>query len=194
VSCLDLWEIGLKEKDKMNNIEEFRKIITKSKKNNTYKFVLAKFLLDYSKECEVIEDKKIDYMVIAKYFLDYYWIQVCKYDIKQVSKNQNTPMVVTIIKDYCDRDNIDKNEIIKEIAQKCFKDVIPRFQYKNSTFYTHYHEVQNKGYKMPPDDKRYIYLFKKSIEIFRDNYELLSDEVLGELERFLKGIKYKKGK
>ncbi len=97
-------------------IKEFKKIITKSKKNNTYKFTLAKFLLDYSKECEIIEDKKIDYMEIAKYFLDYYWVQVCKYNIKQVSKNQNTPVVVTIIKDYCDRDKIDKNEILKEIA------------------------------------------------------------------------------
>jgi hypothetical protein len=38
---------------------------------------------------------------------------------------------------------------------------------------------------MPLDEKRYICLFKESIELFRDNYEVLSDEVLGELERFL---------
>jgi len=39
-----------------NSIEEFRKIISKGKKNNTYKFALAKFLLDYSKECQEIKD------------------------------------------------------------------------------------------------------------------------------------------
>ena len=169
-----------------NSIEEFRKIISKGKKNNTYKFALAKFLLDYSKECQEIKDTKIEYRVIAKYFLDYYWEQVCKHNIKQVSSNQNTPIVVTIIQDYCDKESINRSEIVKEIAQKCFKDVIPRFQYQNGTFYRHYHEVQNRGYKMPLDEKRYICLFKESIELFRDNYEMLSDEVLGELERFLR--------
>jgi hypothetical protein len=168
-----------------NNIEEFRKIISKSKKNNTYKFALAKFLLDYSKECQEIKDTKIEYRVIAQYFLDYYWEQVCKHNIKQVSSNQNTPIVVTIIQDYCDKESINRGEIVQEIAKKCFKDVIPRFQYQNGTFYRHYHEVQNRGYKMPLDEKRYICLFKESIELFRDNYEVLCDEVLGELERFL---------
>jgi hypothetical protein len=33
--------------------------------------------------------------------------------------------------------------------------------------------------------RRDISLFKESIEFFRDNYEVLCDEVLGELERFL---------
>jgi len=59
-----------------NKIGKFRKIIFQSKKNNTYKFALAKFLLDYSKKCKEIENKKIDYKVIAKAFLDYYWCQV----------------------------------------------------------------------------------------------------------------------
>ena len=86
---------------------------------------------------------------------------------------------------YCDKESINRSEIVKEIAQKCFKDVIPRFQYQNGTFYRHYHEVQNRGYKMPLDEKRYICLFKESIELFRDNYEVLCDEVLGELEKFL---------
>ena len=69
------------------DIEEFRKIILKGRKYNSYKFALAKFLLDYSNsnKCEEVEDKKIDYRVIANAFLDYYWEQVCKKDIKQVS-------------------------------------------------------------------------------------------------------------
>ena len=167
------------------DIEEFRKIILKGRKYNSYKFALAKFLLDYSKQCIVVEDKKIDYKVIADAFLDYYWEQVCKRDIKQVSDKQNIPFIVKIIKDYCNRKDIDKNEIIKEIAKECFKDVIPRFQYNNGTFYQHYHELQGGNYRMPSDDKRYIYLFKESIALFRDNYELLNGEVIEEWERFL---------
>ena len=167
------------------DIEEFRKIIFKGRKYNSYKFALAKFLLDYSKECIVIEDKKIDYLVIANAFLEYYWEQVCKKDIKQVSDKQNIPFVVKIIKDYCNRKYIDKSGIIKEIAKECFKDVIPRFQYNNGIFYQHYHELHRGNYKMPPDDKRYIYLFKESIAFFRDNYELLNGEVIEEWERFL---------
>jgi len=171
-----------------NKIEKFRKIIFKSKKNNTYKFALAKFLLDYSKKCEEIENKKIDYKVIAKDFLDYYWCQVCDYKIRQVSINNNKPLVVTIIEDYCDKNEIDKNEIIREIEKSCFKDVIPRFQYTNGTFYEHYHEWQESNYKMPHEDKRYIYLFKESIEFFKDNYELLNAELIEEWNRFLERV------
>jgi len=170
------------------DIEEFRKIVLKSRKNNSYKFALAKFLLDYSKQCSIVEDKKIDYKVIAKAFLEYYWKQVCEYNLMQVSINQNTPIVVTIIQNYCNQTNIDRNEIIREIANKCFKDVIPRFQYTNNTFYRHYHQLQHKSYKMPPDDMRYIYLFKESIELFRENYEELNVEVVEEWGRFLEKI------
>jgi len=167
------------------DIEEFKKIVIESQKNNTYKFALAKFLLDYSKQCSVVEDTKIEYKVIAKAFLDYYWKQVCEYNLMQVSTNQNTPMVVTIIKNYCNRTNIDKNEIIREIANDCLKDVIPRFQYTNDTFYRHYHELQYKSYKMPSEDMRYIYLFKESIEFFKKNYEELNIEVVDEWKNFL---------
>ena len=169
------------------DIEEFRKTVSKIRKNNSYKFALAKFLLDYSnsKECEAIEDKKIDYKVIANAFLCYYWKQVCLYDIKQVSDNQNQPIIITIIKEYCNRDKIDKNKIVREIEKQCFKDVIPRFQYNNGTFYRHYHELQGGSYKMPSENERYIYLFKESIACFRDNYESLNGEVIEEWERFL---------
>ena len=103
----------------------------------------------------------------------------------QVSINQNTPIVVTIIQNYCNQTNIDRDEIIREIANKCFKDVIPRFQYTNNTFYRHYHELQHKRYKMPSNDMRYIYLFKESIELFRENYEELNVEVVEEWGRLM---------
>jgi len=41
---------------------------------------------------------------------------------------------------------------------------------------------------MPPDDMRYIYLFKESIELFRENYEELNVEVVEEWGRFLEKI------
>lgn len=67
---------------KMNLENLFIHIISKGKKDNTYKFALAKFLLDYSLKLQDIEDTKIYYDEISEAFLKYYWFQECKYKIK----------------------------------------------------------------------------------------------------------------
>jgi hypothetical protein len=160
-------------------VEEFKRVIKKGKKYNTYKFTLAKFLLDFSKNSKYIEDTKIDYNLIAKYFFNYYWIEICEKGRKQVSENKNIPVIETIIKDYCGIKNINIDEIIREIAQKCFRDVIPRFQYKNGTLYEHYHQPQSRGYKMPPRD---------TIKELKNNYEVLFNEVNMELKNYFNSI------
>ncbi|MEO9310411.1 MAG: hypothetical protein ABI337_09005, partial [Nitrososphaera sp.] len=68
----------------------FNQIITKGRKDNTYKFALARFLLDYcnSLDDEYVQNKIkyneteiVDYQQIANKFLTYYWHQECKYKI-----------------------------------------------------------------------------------------------------------------
>nr|ABI21586.1 hypothetical protein [uncultured organism] len=60
----------------------FNPILTKGKKDNTYKFALARFLIDYSYNLgeEYVntmitrgEAETIQYQIIAKSFLKYYW-------------------------------------------------------------------------------------------------------------------------
>lgn len=120
--------------------ELFIHIISKGKKDNTYKFALAKFLLDYSLNLRDIEDTKIYYREISEAFLKYYWFQECKYKIKQDFKQSSQPVVITIIQNFCGTEYIPdsydkyfkknkfKEDLTKLIEKKCLNDVIPRFQ------------------------------------------------------------------
>ena len=84
----------------------FNSILTKGKKDNTYKFALSKFLIDYS--FNLVEEyvktlitkgeaETIQYRIIAKSFLKYYWQQICRYKIKQNYNLGKLPLIVKII-------------------------------------------------------------------------------------------------
>ena len=84
----------------------FNSILAKGKKDNTYKFALARFLIDYSYNLgeEYVktliakgEAETIQYQIIAKSFLKYYWHQICKYKIKQNYNLGKLPLIVQII-------------------------------------------------------------------------------------------------
>ena len=125
----------------------FNSIITKGKKDNTYKFALARFLIDYSYALDdsyvinnVADNKAeaINLSVIAKAFLKYYWHQICKYKIKQNYNTEKPPLIVKIIHGNFGRkyipesfESMPKEKIYdaeKEILRRCFLEVIPRFQ------------------------------------------------------------------
>ncbi|HYO06149.1 MAG TPA: HNH endonuclease domain-containing protein, partial [Phototrophicaceae bacterium] len=179
----------------------FNSIITKGKKDNTYKFALARFLVDYSyalDEAHVIHnvaDKKtvpINLSVIAKAFLKYYWHQICKYKIKQNYNTERLPLIVQVMhgvfgKKYIPEsfESMPKEKIAdaeKEILRRCFLEVIPRFQnipegIKVSSmkiFYEH--------------DKHAIYVKPTALKFFKDNYSLLSKAIILEWARFLEKI------
>ena len=93
----------------INHVDELRKtfihIMTHGCKNNTYKFALARFLLDY---CNMMPTSRlstmsknnekiiIHYEEIADAFLRYYWHQEFRYRIKQNFYNERPPSVVKI--------------------------------------------------------------------------------------------------
>lgn len=183
---------------KMNLENLFIHIISKGKKDNTYKFALAKFLLDYSLKLQNIEDTKIYYDEISEAFLKYYWFQECKYKIKQDFKQSSQPVVVTIIQSFCGTDYIPdsydnyfkknkfKEDLTKEIEKKCLNDVIPRFQPDEyNSLYFHNHEKADKKYKIPSNDKKFILLQKDSILYLKNNYELLHKALILEWAKFL---------
>ena len=96
----------------INHVDELRKtfihIMTHGCKNNTYKFALARFFLDYcnmmptsrlSTMSENNEKIIIHYEEIADAFLRYYWHQEFRYRIKQNFYNERPPSVVKILRD-----------------------------------------------------------------------------------------------
>ena len=85
----------------------FHQILTKGSKANTYKFALARFLLDYSSKLELDyiknkiksnQNEIITYNKIAKAFLRYYWHQECKYKIRQNPFPSKPPVVIKVIR------------------------------------------------------------------------------------------------
>lgn len=179
----------------------FNSIISKGVKDNTYKFALTKFLLDYAHVNQLSGAQKISYNDIAEKFLEYYWFQECKYKFKQDFKIERMPIVIRIIRKYCGEDYIPesyekyfKNKqtlkvtMVKEIEQGCLQDVIPRLQPRNIfDFYQHFHTLSPSGrkYRFPPSSKRYIEVTEEVHRFFKDNYNELSKILIYEWAKFL---------
>ena len=72
----------------------FANILDLSSKDNTYKFALARFLLDYS---ITNQNLHVSFETIADYFLKYYWNIQCKYRLKQDSHLNRQPVIISIL-------------------------------------------------------------------------------------------------
>lgn len=179
--------------------------IMKSSKNNTYKFALARFLLEYSNNHT---ENHVRYKEIAAYFFKYYWIQECKSKLNQGPYNQ-TPEVIQIIRGVFSKPyyphkfaDLEKDEpakvkkCIDMIAKKCFDDVIPRFQIIRNNkriekrIYYHYlaREYHDSADNKKIDPGGGVLLNPLAMEFFRKNYVLLSKTVILEWVLFLEGL------
>lgn len=189
----------------MNDIiDDFVNILIKDKKDNTYKFALARFLLDYINKIQIIEDTIITYEEIAENFLKYYWNQVVVYKIKQDFKETKKTKLVSIIEDKTndiselyepffkkkDNDKL-KIELINEIYKYCLVDVIPRFQ-RDSKQNIYLHNAkqtitknQQLRYNLPLKDKRFIVVNKDAIVEIKKHYKMLFEVVILEWAKFL---------
>ena len=183
------------EEDYLRN---FNAIITKGRKDNTYKFALARFLIDYSESLDEQSirnkvdsntDEVIEYSLIAKAFLRYYWHQICKYKIKQNFNSEKLPLIVQIIQGIFGQDYIpeplesmDKEKTAQaesEIKKKCFSEVIPRFQNLMEG---------NKAASRPlfyEYDRIAIHVKPGALLFFKKNYSLLFKAVILEWAKFL---------
>ena len=184
-----------------NFLYYFNSILTKGKKDNTYKFALARFLTEYSSglDDKYIENKiknnsseRIEFSTIAKSFLKYYWHQICKYKIRQNYHVDKHPLMVQIIHEIFGNDYIPErftkmspekiSNAEKMITRWCFLEVIPRFQNipegknisSNKIFYEY--------------DKESISLKPEAILFFKKNHSLLLKAILLEWAKFLEKI------
>jgi HNH endonuclease len=182
----------------------FNSILTKGKKDNTYKFALARFLVDYTynlddayfnKKMENNTNEIIQFATISKAFLKYYWHQICRYKIKQNYNIEKPPLIVKIIQEIFGKDynpkpfrvveKEEKKKIINgetQITKKCFVEVIPRFQNiidgihvrSNEIFY----EYNNNSISVNP----------QALRFFRENHTFLYKAIILEWSRFLEKI------
>lgn len=180
-------------------IDDFINILVRDKKDNTYKFALARFLLDYIKNLDEIKDQHISYEQIAESFLKYYWNQVVVFKIKQDFKKTKKAKIVTIIEentlDICEfYDSFSKKEssiklkeeLINNIYKYCLADVIPRFQ-RNSSQNIYFHNAISKKsrFYLPEKSKRFIVLKASAINQIKKNHTLLFNILILEWAKFL---------
>lgn len=180
---------------------KFNMILTKSNKDNTYKFALARFLIDYAREktdsyitgkSKKNEVEVIKFRTIAESFLKYYWHQISKYKIQQNPNPRRLPLLVQIIHNIFGKGNSSRNfdsieEGIKikaeaEIEKKCFREVIPRFQKiegvadTDRPFYTY--NMRSHTISVKP----------QALEFFKNNHSVLYNAIVLEWAKFLEKI------
>jgi len=194
----------------MTDDEELRRkfisILTKGSKSNTYKFALARFLLDHSHKRD--SSSTVSFQDIAKKFLKYYWHQECKYRIRQNYDPNNQPSVVQVIRDVFKENMVDgyipayfenmPPEKIKnaeeEIRKRVFgsgkkSQVVPRFQrlkgqppdrnlHIRGTGDFYDYDIQSGQLEIKPE----------ALSFFSKNYDVLMKAVLLEWSRFLEKI------
>ena len=180
--------------------EKFFSIVAMSKKDNTYKFALARAILDH---CGVENaGNVITYEYLSKKFLRYYWHQECIFKIKQDfhAEEKRKPRVIKAIQDVfgnkspgrfelLDPDCVKKAEgmILRNVfgkpASRLFL-VIPAFQKipvgrrveENRIFYDY------------DNDKKMIILKPGVFEFFHKNRNILMGLVIAEWAKFLEKI------
>lgn len=196
--------------DSIEFATRFNQIITRGRKDNTYKFALARFLLDYCNELDEQyiqtkiknnEKEFVSYEDIADKFLKYYWHQECKYRIKQNYNDEKPPSVISIIRDVFGSEyipapfkDISKDKIKRaqtEIRKKVFgkeksktSQVIPRFQNIKEGTSTKRMQL----FYDYDDENAQLEIKPQALLFFYENYSLLLKSVMLEWAKFLEKI------
>lgn len=194
-------------------LDAFVSAMTQGANNNTYKFALARFLLDHS-ICDT-KSQGVSYGEIAECFFDYYWPQECKSRLRQGPQTQ-TPRVIKIIRtkfgegyhpkslaDVKGEHSTAVSYCIQKITKHCFNDVIPRLEddaehyfgkrrgnksYRR-IFYDYiameYHDASNNRRIDPGGGIR---VNPHLMEFFHDNYKPLLCVVMWQWLKFLEKV------
>ena len=176
----------------------FMSIISRSRKDNTYKFALGKTLLDYCKaNAPDGTAKEIPYDYLAGEFLKHYWYQRFKFRMKQDFHTKKQPVVIRILDDvFGDKPQAMYKDIPDgklKLARKQILDyvfghakrkkgmVVPRFQKTMDGNTTRDHNL----FYDYDDDKRTITLHSKAHSFFSRHNHLLNQALLAEWVLYL---------
>lgn len=182
--------------------QAFISILARGRKDNTYKFALARALLEHCRKTPFGSKDacQVSYEYLADRFLEYYWHQECKFRIKQDFKIKSIPMVIRAIRNTFtdpvpgDFSRIDDDKkacarryILKTVfgsARSKTSLVVPKFQ---KVMKGNYAEEKKIFYDYD-DDEKIVTLRPAAFEFFKNNYALLFRTVLVEWAKFLERI------
>lgn len=181
-------------------VKVFSDSVIHGRNDNTYKFALARFLLDYISQDNF--EEKIPYSTIADKFLEYYWNQIVIYRLKQDFKTKKIPRIFRILEEYAETTNEfyesyfkkpentkKKKEIIAKITKECLADVIPRFQFEEVIYSHNARSKPRVGggvrYYYPIKGEEFILLNRKAAQSLKENHNILLEVVILEWAKFL---------
>ena len=181
--------------------DTFMSILRRGAKHNTYKFALARAILDHCREKRhadpvSVEAREISYEYLAGKFLKYYWHQECKFHIKQ-NYSDVYPRAISAIRkvfggrspgDFTKLDPADidraKSIILREVfghAKRKTSIVVPKFQNikqaNRAVLYDVFYEHS--------DDDQVVLLRPEAFSFFKENNSILSEAVLFGWAKFL---------
>ena len=177
----------------------FAGIVTEGHKNNTYKFALARFLLDHAARGG---PEQVRYKQIAEHFMRYYWVQECKFRLRQGPANQQ-PEIITIIREEFPEHAYpqtfaeigrERPESVKRcvarITRVCFDDVVPRFQKVGGRERRIFYKYIASECRGGSDNKKIdpgggILVNREAMRVLRDNRAALDSMVTREWTKFL---------
>lgn len=171
-------------------------------KNTSYKFALALFLLEYSRNATGGPPYRAAYREIAEHFLKYYWSHACKSKLRQGPKNRIPKAIRIIGEEFQDQvypktfDELKKTERAKvdrcadKIRKECLHDVIPRFQWAGGRKQAAFFHYRAKEYHDSARNSRIrhdggILINPDAVEFLKRNFAPLYNSVILEWVRFL---------
>ncbi len=186
--------------------------ILNSRKDSTYQFAFARFLIDYSRENN---SHHVGFGTIAEYFLKYYWVQETRSKLNQTSKkiqkksNKEKIFLIRQIiheefgrkyypEDYNkikEKENEKISKCLKKIEKYCFGDVTYAFQNTKDDFFDRpFFNYKIKKMQVRKDRKSEkpvinqdvgIYIFPKAMEFLKRYGVALEKSVILEWARYI---------
>ena len=102
----------------------FMHMISKGRKDNDYKFALARFLLEHSAKNDA--KTHVEFKEIAEKFLGYFWPQVCQTKLMHNAFGKPIPQIITIISNEFNESSYPKDYKYYKQKEKCSSTERPR--------------------------------------------------------------------
>ena len=180
----------------------FMRILKDGAKNGTYKFALARALLELCSERDPGAGGPyiIKYEKLAERFLRYYWRQECVFHIRQNHYNDKEAAVIRAIRGKWGkmtyRDDFDKLDAddVRDVTSQIDHDVFGSERAKKSVVVPKFQRVKCGRYVEEVEmfytrnaKKRQITVRAAACSFFRRNYDVLKNAVAFEWARYLEG-------
>ena len=189
----------------------FTGIIRSGRKDNTYKFALARALLEYCNTNREHGDSRlvVPYRYLAERFAEYYWRLDRQFGLKQTLKRKRKPEAVSAVRlvpparagargrgPYYGLDRADRADIVGHILHHVFGHVrkktsmvVPRFQNVAcgpGAAAAGWRVAPNPVFYSHSDDDQEVRLKPAAFDFFRDNHHILMWTVLDGWVEFMK--------